>query len=374
MRAFRQNKDIQVLRALAIIFTVLCHQVELVRWKGAWTSLYPKVDFWGGVDLFFCISGFVIAGSLLRQKRLGSFREFAVPFYIRRIFRIWPAALLWLFIPIFAAWFLGASAFGKYESVLADGVAAAFQVANFYFMLCTGACGKEAIYWSLSLEEQFYLIFPFLLFFMPRRYLRYLLMFLIVLQFPFHRPVESALWYLRTDAICYGILIAMAHPEGLIKRHVFGAIRDRRFATALGCMLILAVAVISITPALWINAGLLAAASACLVWLASYDADLILPWRSVRPFLLWVGSRSYAIYLVHEPCFWAVRELCHRSRFYPGAHPSEGFVLVFTAAALVLVAVASELTFRLVETPLRLLGSHLASQFRGRISARSSLA
>ena len=163
MKAVHKNQDIEALRAVAVIFTVLCHLIDLVTWKGDWTALFPKINYWGGVDLFFCISGFVIAGSLIRQQRPGSFRDFAVPFYIRRIFRIWPPALFWLGVSLLATIVFNSSlAFGHFKSVLGDATAAALQVANFYYMSCTGDCGKEAVYWSLSLEEQFYLIFPFL--------------------------------------------------------------------------------------------------------------------------------------------------------------------------------------------------------------------
>src|SRR5215468_9030941 len=89
------NTDIEVLRGVAVAFVVLCHVPNgLLRAPGPIRSLVQPLDFWGGVDLFFAISGFVIASSLLRQPRDSRFRDFAQPFYVRRIFRIWPAALL----------------------------------------------------------------------------------------------------------------------------------------------------------------------------------------------------------------------------------------------------------------------------------------
>src|SRR5215469_12060873 len=100
------NTDIEVLRGVAVSFVVLCHIPDgLLRQPGPIRTLLEPMAFWGGVDLFFAISGFVIASSLLRQRRSSRFRDFAVPFYVRRIFRIWPAALLWLFIPLLASKF-----------------------------------------------------------------------------------------------------------------------------------------------------------------------------------------------------------------------------------------------------------------------------
>lgn len=368
MQAVHKNNDIEVLRAVAVIFTVLCHLGEM-RWTGDWTAILPKLDFWGGVDLFFCISGFVIAGSLLRQPRPQTFRTYAIAFYIRRIFRIWPSALLWLIIPVSASIRFSYS-FGHFKSVLGDATAAVLQVANIYYIFCTSNCGKEAVYWSLSLEEQFYMIFPVLLFFMLRQNLRYVLLLLIILQLPLHRPVESVLWFVRTDAICFGVLIALARHHKLQLHGAFDRLRARRSAIVFSCALIMAVAAISVASALWVNAGLLAVTAAALVWLASFDANIILPWRHIRPSLLWIGSRSYAIYLVHDPCFWAVREFVHRSKFNPSAHLADPHVFGCIAAAVVLIAVLSDLTYRFFETPMRKIGRRLAQQYEGRVSAR----
>ena len=76
------------LRAIAVL-AVLAYHAGLDVAQGGFL----------GVEVFFVISGFVIASSLLRQPRETRFRDFAQPFYVRRIFRIWPAALLWLLIP-----------------------------------------------------------------------------------------------------------------------------------------------------------------------------------------------------------------------------------------------------------------------------------
>jgi peptidoglycan/LPS O-acetylase OafA/YrhL len=62
-----KNEDIEALRAIAVALVVLCHAGELFRPPGILNALLHYVDYWGGVDIFFCVSGFVIAGSLLRK-------------------------------------------------------------------------------------------------------------------------------------------------------------------------------------------------------------------------------------------------------------------------------------------------------------------
>jgi peptidoglycan/LPS O-acetylase OafA/YrhL len=355
------NTDIEVLRGVAVAFVVVCHLANgLLRQPGVIRSLVQPLDFWGGVDLFFAISGFVIASSLLRQPKAPSFREFATGFYVRRIFRIWPAALLWLLIPLLASRFFNSTgAFGRTHVVLHDAVAASLQVANVYFALCE--CGKEQVYWSLSLEEQFYLVFPLLLFFLGRRNLRLALVALILVQLFLYRPVESMLWSVRTDAIAVGVLIAMVrHSDAAARFSAASVIRPAQ-ARPLALALLAGIAWASVTTVTLANSGLLAVLSGACVWLASDDRTVVFPWVPLRRPLLWMGSRSFAIYLVHYPCMWATREILHRLNLPANWEHSEVVLLLL---AFLLIAGTSEATYRLIETPLRETGRKLASSYR----------
>ena len=361
-----RNDDIEVLRAVAVLLTLACHFGNLLHWDGTWSHALRGLQLWGGVDLFFCISGFVIASSLLRQQRAGRFAQLAVPFYLRRMFRIWPAALLWLLVPLLAAhYFNMTGAFGAVREDLPGSAAAALQVANFYSMACNHSlsaylpCGKAEVYWSLSLEEQFYLVFPLLLYFLRRNTLRAVLVALVLVQFFLFRPVESPLWNLRTDAICLGVLIALSMADGMLPSGRLAARRSFSGWLALG--LIACVAALPAAQWLRVNVGLLALVSAALVLIASENANLILPIGRARSLLLWVGSRSYAIYLVHDPCYWATREIFQR--LDPQAHFSDAFTVPFIVTGLALTALVSDATYRLVETPLRNVGRNLASRY-----------
>ncbi|MBV8855258.1 MAG: hypothetical protein JOY91_17740, partial [Sinobacteraceae bacterium] len=52
-----RNDDIEALRAVAVLFTLACHINTLLAWKGGAAETLQHWGFWGGVDLFFCISG-----------------------------------------------------------------------------------------------------------------------------------------------------------------------------------------------------------------------------------------------------------------------------------------------------------------------------
>jgi peptidoglycan/LPS O-acetylase OafA/YrhL len=364
-----KNGDIEVLRAIAIIFTLVCHLNHLFPGPDARSDLLARFNFWGGVDLFFCISGFVIATSILHQPRTATFAQLGVPFWIRRIFRIWPAAILWLAIPLICAKFFNLTGeFGRLRSNWPGSGAAFAQLENFYFIVCkhrltwSWPCGKADIYWSLSLEEQFYLVFPFLIFLLRERTLRTMLWLLIAAQIFLVRPVDGALWFVRTDALCFGVLIALARRAGWLDASRPALLKHRGAVTSTALMLVGSIALISVTPALRINAGLLAAVSAGLVAIASLNANLILPAPYLRTVMLWIGSRSFAIYLAHIPCMLATREI-----FFRAFHEKPSFDVPSVGAVLTMMALlvlCAEGTYRIIEAPFRGLGRRIARSWK----------
>jgi peptidoglycan/LPS O-acetylase OafA/YrhL len=240
------------------------------------------------------------------------------------------------------------------------------QVHNIYLSLCgTGhlaPCGKEVIYWSLSLEEQFYVLFPILLYFVGPMRLRWVLAGLILIQFPLARDAPDMLWFIRTDAISYGVLIAIATSRGDLHAVVDAVSSHPRRARWLAGLLVVMVAALSLTPQLKVNVALIALASAGLVLLASSNQGVVIPRRNwLRSVLLWGGSRSFGIYLVHDPCFWATREIF--DHIYHGAQFGKPLGLGVTGAGLVVLS--AEATYRIVETPIRRFGHRLSNRVMG---------
>lgn len=126
--------DIEILRALAVLFVIVEHSHQLFPWLGDSDPLHVVTSFWGGVDVFFSISGFVITNQLLKMYAAAPNEKFltvAIPFWIRRIYRIWPSAILWVTIVLLASLFFNDSkAFGDPSGIFSDWVASIFQVAN----------------------------------------------------------------------------------------------------------------------------------------------------------------------------------------------------------------------------------------------------
>jgi peptidoglycan/LPS O-acetylase OafA/YrhL len=151
----RHRADIDGLRAIAIIPVVLEH---------AGAPIFP--GGFVGVDVFFVISGFLITGILRREMASGSFS--LTRFYERRARRLLPALLVMtLFcIPFAWAWMLPEFLANFGQSI----VATLLFSNNILLALTSGYWALESAFkpllhtWSLGVEEQFYIVFPLLLF------------------------------------------------------------------------------------------------------------------------------------------------------------------------------------------------------------------
>lgn len=146
--------DVQGLRAFAVVVVIADH---LFKW--------PSGGF-VGVDIFFVISGFVITQSMLREHDRSG-RVSVIAFYKRRVKRIMPAAALTLVFTVVAAYF--AFTASRFWSVLLDAGFSAIFVANWRFanvgtdyFQASGPVSPLQHFWSLAVEEQFYLFWPFI--------------------------------------------------------------------------------------------------------------------------------------------------------------------------------------------------------------------
>jgi peptidoglycan/LPS O-acetylase OafA/YrhL len=150
------RRDIQGLRAIAVLMVVVFH------------ARLPMPGGFTGVDVFFVISGFVITG-MLHREWLASGRIRMRTFYLRRFMRLAPALGLVVGVVVVLSVVLQ-SPFGPQQTVATTGLGALIMSANLviasaagdYFAV-TATQNPLLNTWSLSVEEQFYLVFPALL-------------------------------------------------------------------------------------------------------------------------------------------------------------------------------------------------------------------
>ncbi|HEU0257774.1 MAG TPA: acyltransferase, partial [Microbacteriaceae bacterium] len=147
--------EVQALRALAVALVVVFH-----LWPGALPGGFV------GVDVFFVISGFLITGQLLREAgRLGRIRLGG--FWARRVRRLLPAALASLAATGIATWLVAPQT--VWRQYFSDIAASAAYVQNWHLVaqavdyFAPSGASPVQNFWSLAVEEQFYLVWPLLL-------------------------------------------------------------------------------------------------------------------------------------------------------------------------------------------------------------------
>jgi peptidoglycan/LPS O-acetylase OafA/YrhL len=326
--------DIDGLRALAVLAVILFHT-------------FPKVMPGGfvGVDIFFVISGYLITQIVLNDLENNRFS--AAIFYARRVRRIFPALIVVLIVTFALGWHLLLPA--ELTSLGKNIVASALFSANLMLLSEVGyfdlaAHMKPLLHlWSLGIEEQFYLVWPWILWLLPRRWLRSAIIAMIVGSFALNIATitdhPSSTFYLpftRAWELLAGALLTQIPRQ------------DRRTNEALGvCGL----------SAILISLFFFDAHTAFPGWAAAVPvigaAFLIMSERSFVNRLAFthrtainVGLISYPLYLWH----WPLLVFAEIYKFRPLTDVQRGLVIGATF-------VLASLTYKFLERPIRAAGT-----------------
>ena len=160
-------------RAIAILWVVISHN-PLWVW-GGFNDIWIKNSGERGVGLFFALSGLLICNRLLlEEQRRG--RISIGDFYLRRVFRIQPAALTYL--AVLAILMICGVLPHAFDGV----VGAALMVRNYWPRSHDAAQWFSGHFWSLAVEEHFYLLLPSFLFFVRRRRITVLACVIVIVE------------------------------------------------------------------------------------------------------------------------------------------------------------------------------------------------
>lgn len=357
--------ELDGLRAIAVILVLLWHYVyvQLVIATPS-TDLALLRTTWSGVDLFLVLSGFLIGGVIIDNRNASNF---FLTFYVRRACRILPAYFILLasFFAItslhwgYNQWLFGCDMTAPSKDCISSLPSYSYVlfVQNF-FMGTKGTFGPNwlGITWSLAIEEQFYVVAPLLLIFLPNRLMLPILaaMFLAA---PLARYFVGGLGayvytYCRTDALLLGVLAA-----AIVRRDSWH-LQYRLWRWILsGAFLVLAIGTAGFTrnPTIggaWIHS-----------WFAVLYADVLLLAMAYRNLkvtsalrcraLGWIGERSYAIYLFHQAMAGSLHAVLAGGNAPMIFDLTTGLVTLASLCATLLVA---DLSFQFFERPLQRLG------------------
>jgi peptidoglycan/LPS O-acetylase OafA/YrhL len=334
------------LRAVSILLVLTVH----LRLIGPQSKVLLPAGGFLGVDMFFVISGFLITSLLLSEYRQNGSISLK-SFYYRRALRLFPALAAVLLFAFFVAVFLGSfSALGLSPVRLSSTI--------FYFTNWIRAYeGTDSWFlfhfWSLSVEEQFYLLWPALLLFLLRRRLSSKHILLIVLAMIITSAVLKPVLFLtgssinrvyygsdtRADSVLIGCAAAVLLSFGFIQPSQRAKLISLSLARASAIVLAVFVC-LAFDGFKLLYVGGFTLVSLCsatvVVHLMLAPESALSHWLSL-PSLRWIGKRSYGLYLWHWPMFEIARLL-----------PNEALVVF---AGLALTFLAAQLSYRYIETP-----------------------
>lgn len=336
MSKVKNRPEIDGLRAIAVVPVVLFHAA--MGFEGGYV----------GVDVFFVISGYLITSLILADLKAQTFR--IADFWERRVRRIMPALVVMVVACLAAGWLILLPT--DFDELGRSVVAQSLLSSNLYFWKQTGYFNADTVQpllhtWSLAVEEQFYLLFPF---------------FLLALKRVDDRWRIRAIGLVGIISFGLNLYLTYAHPMA-----AFYLLPARAWELLLGSLL--AALPVPEKPVKWVNeslsvaglAGIIAAAifytketrfpgvaallpclgAAAIIWSNSPTRTSVGNALSRGPIVL-VGKVSYSFYLWHWPI------LVFASYWMTDTLPVAGRIAAVTGSF-----VLSLLSWRLVETPFR---------------------
>jgi peptidoglycan/LPS O-acetylase OafA/YrhL len=283
------------LRGVAILLVMLHNQ----------SSKYPSLHLehlfangWMGVDLFFVLSGFLITGILVDTKHAEGYCK---NFYARRCLRIWPlyySLLLFMFIMVP---FVHPSEAQTIFNRSSPWWAYPLFLQNFLVPTPTNATGPLGVTWSLAIEEQFYLVWPWVVRYCSNTQVRRIAIAVICaspvlrLFLSFGQVALYTNVFCRLDGLMAGSLLALlVRSDSSV---------PSRFVRRAWIVFLVAVPLAFVTEAIharWIVFSLTTLGSAALVYLSLYAEQAGLQRALTNRFMVYTGTISYGLYLLHK--------------------------------------------------------------------------
>ncbi len=331
------------IRGVAILMVVVWHYVACQVTTHGGKMIQELSLGWSGVDLFFILSGFLIAGILIDHRSATNYFQI---FYVRRVCRILPVYFLVLGTYVVAShldYFTGPRFKWLFEDPMP--LLSYLTFTQNFFMGWSNSYGANwlGMTWSLAVEEQFYLVVPVLIYFLPRRNAFYYLFIGVILApvlrcaWPGLFAFVGAPW--RADSLfsgaCLAFIVRSPLCVELLHKH---------------------------RPLVMAWAVTMFAGTICMLfkahhfgefdhfWLAGFYSSIVLIsvlyadcWLSIflgNLSLVWFGRYSYGIYMFHQPISGLLHGIIRNAA--PGIHSlhDAGVTLLAFIVTLILAVIS----------------------------------
>jgi peptidoglycan/LPS O-acetylase OafA/YrhL len=346
--------ELDGLRGIAIMLVIFFHYLNnqlLTAGNFIGKALCKATSFgWIGVDLFFLLSGFLIGTILIQNKNS---KNYFSTFYLRRLVRIIPNyfLLIIVFMIILVVPYFAGDYFLTGNNVLP--IWSYFTMVHNFFMARLNNLGNGAmsVTWSIGIEEQFYIVFPFIVYYLKDKWLPYLLIVAIVLAVIFRMQYNNwipayVLLPCRMDAIAFGALIAWFNYHYDLKEWV-----NRKYNWLLLVMTI-DIFVCGLLYYKYADLGSLRNTyfgiffSLCLVFALTKKNTFYAALLRNKIFV-WIGTISYSLYLFHYMILGICRNLTSSEM-----EIKSGRDILISIFAFLLSLLFSWILYKKLETPM----------------------
>ena len=344
---FKYRPEIDGLRAIAVLSVLIYHAGFEIEIADRTFNLLPGGYL--GVDIFYVISGYLITFLIFDQtkKKLFNFKEF----YERRARRLLPMLFLVIFASLVAGWIFMMPQ--QLKDLSGSALSSLVFLSNFWFLLtdnyfADSSSLKPLLHtWSLSIEEQFYIFFPIIFYFLYKKKSKNIkLIFLILIIFSlllanFFSIYSPAINFYILPTRIWELLIGSFLAYYHINNKPFKKIRFQDYLTFIGMILILVPFFLfdhkTPHPSFLTIFTILGSA----IIIINHNSDNIIKKILSSKFFVGVGLISYSLYLWHFPIF-AFKEI--KSKTISEFDKLEGVLLAI---------VFSILSYFLIEKPFR---------------------
>lgn len=347
------------LRAIAVIGIIIYHLNK------QWLS-----GGFLGVDTFFVISGYLITSLLLKEYEETGIIKIK-QFWIRRIKRLLPAVLILIFTVTMSTLILKPS---HIVQIKHDAFAAIFYMSNWWYIATDVNYFEQFAFmplkhlWSLAIEEQFYLFFPFVLILLLLKFKNYkkvtlilwvvsLVSLILMITISFITTGNSRVYFgtdTRLQTLLLGVILAFAWPPFKLNTQPPKVLQN--VISAIGtCSLLILIMLFFVVEddSKWIYHGgfyIISALTLLIIASAVHPTNLFAKLLGNKVFL-YIGQRSYSLYLWHFPIISFIH-----SYYVAGQYPAYVYVM-----DIILTAIFAELSYRYIEVPFRKHGLRIFS-------------